>query len=464
MKNIYGLAPAVLALSIASSIGCWAQPAPVSGASPVLPAVSDPVPDAAPVTAQLTVEQAVEDALTDNAEIRATVRRLSLAQMKTTTARSLDDPMLMVRDWDTPIRKPWDLNQAQLMVSLQQTIPGKEKRDLRRKIAGDDVEVASDELESLRQEVAASVREACAALLRNADEMKLHNQQAAVLNQALSAVLAEYTTGKVPQADVLRAQMALTRLSEHLIELEEERDGARAQLNALTGRSQDEAVEIAGSYRSTETLPPIEELERAAIEHRPELAALRKQIAKSSDEGQLARLAMKPDLTVAAGYMLMPTGSFSRSAYMAEVTMNLPSLNRARHDGEAKQADAATDVVQAELDARTSSVFLEIRHAEIAVQSAQRRVKLYRDTLLPQAEAAFKASAAAYQNNRGEFMNLIDSQNLLLDIRSDTYKALSEEDAGSAQLEHAIGAALPDIHPAQSNTVIPNFSIERKNK
>jgi outer membrane protein TolC len=91
-------------------------------------------------------------------------------------------------------------------------------------------------------------------------------------------------------------------------------------------------------------------------------------------------------------------------------------------------------------------------------------VKLYRDTLLPQAEAAFKASAAAYQNNRGEFMNLIDSQNLLLDIRSDTYKALSEEDAGSAQLEHAIGAALPDIHPAQSNTVIPNFSIERKNK
>jgi outer membrane protein TolC len=416
------------------------------------------------VTAQLTVEQAVEDALADNPEIRAAVRRLSLAQMKTTTARSLDDPMLMVRDWDTPISKPWDLNQAQLMVSLQQTIPGKEKRELRGKIAGDDVEVASDELESLRQEVAASVREACAALMRNADEMKLHNEQAAVLNQALSAVLAEYTTGKVPQVDVLRAQMALTRLSEHLIELEEQRDGSRAQLNALMGRSPDEAVEIAGGYRSPETLPSIEELERMAIEHRPELAALRKQIERSSDEGQLARLAMKPDLTVAAGYMLMPTGSASRNAYMAEVTMNLPRLNRARHDGEAKQADAATDVVQAELGARTSSVFLEIRQAEITVQSAQRRVKLYRDTLLPQAEAAFKASATAYQNNRGEFTNLIDSQNLLLDIRGATYKALSEEDAGSAQLERAIGSALPDIHPAQSNTVIPNFNIERTSK
>jgi outer membrane protein TolC len=464
VKNIYVLAPVVLALPIALSIACWAQSAPVSGASPVLPAVSDRVPGTAPVTSQLTVEQAVEDALTGNPEIRAAVRRLSLAQIKTTTARSLDDPMLMVRDWDTPVSKPWDLNQAQLMVSLQQTIPGKEKRDLRSKIAVDDVEVASDELESLRQEVAASVREACAVLLRNADEMRLHNEQAAVLNQALSAVLAEYTTGKVPQADVLRAQMALTRLSGHLIELEEERDGARAQLNELMGRSPDESVEIAGNYRSSETLPPIEELERVAIEHRPELAALRKQITKSSDEGRLARLAMKPDLTIAAGYMLMPAGSFSRNAYMAELTMNLPSLNRARHDGEAKQADAATDVAQAELDARRSSVFLEIRQAEIAVHSAQLRVKLYRDTLLPQAEAAFKASTAAYQNNRGEFMNLIDSQNLLLDIRSETYKALSEEDAGSAQLERAIGAALPDIHPAQSNTDIPNFTIERTSK
>ena len=437
MKNFYVLALALPALWVTSSIGCWGQSAWPSGAS----RAAAP----APVTASLSIEQAVEDALQTNPEIRAGVRRLSLAQMRTTTARSLDDPMLMVRDWDTPLSKPWDLNQAQLMFSLQQTIPGKQKRELRGKVAGDDVEVAADELESMRQEVAASVRESCAALMRNADEMKLHNEQAAVLNQALSATLAEYTTGKVPQSDVLRAQMALTRLSEHLIELEEERDGARAQLNALMGRSPDEAVEIAGSYRSPETLPSIEELERVAVEHRPELAALRKQIARSGDEGQLTRLAMKPDLTVSAGYMLMPAGSFSRSAYMAEVTMNLPWLNRARHDGETRQADAATDVAQAELDARTSTVFLEIRQAQIEVQSAERRVKLYRDTLLPQAEAAFKASTAAYRNNRGEFINLIDSQNLLLDIRSATYKALSAADAGSAQLERAIGAPLPSV-------------------
>ena len=59
-------------------------------------------------------------------------------------------------------------------------------------------------------------------------------------------------------------------------ELDEERDTTSAQLNSLLGRSPDEPIEIAGSYRNTPALPSVDELERVAIEHRPELASLRK--------------------------------------------------------------------------------------------------------------------------------------------------------------------------------------------
>jgi outer membrane protein TolC len=390
----------------------------------------------------LSVDEAVAAALESNPEIRAAVRRLSLAQLKTATARSLDDPMLMMRDWDTPLRRPWDLNQAQIMVSIQQTFPSRLKRDQRARLAQDDAGVAAFDLETLRQEVSVEVRKLCIGLMRNADEARLQARQSSLLKEALAAALAEYTTGKAPQADVLRAQMALTRLNEQLIELDEERDNGRAQLNALMGRPPEEAIEIAGSYTGPAAIPSNEELEHAAIEHRPELAALRAQIAKSRDEGKLTRLAMKPDFTVGLGYMLMPTGSLARNAYMGEVSMNLPWLNRERHEGEAKQADAATDVSQAELDARASTVFLEIRQAQIEVLAAEKRVKLYRDTLLPQAEASFKASTAAYQNNRAEFMSLIDAQNLLLDIQTATYQASAATDEGMAQLERAIGAPI----------------------
>ena len=420
---------ALLAAALATACFGQAEPSPV------------PIPT--PAATPLSVNGAVAEAQQANPEIRAAVRRLSLARLRTTTARSLDDPMLEVRDWSTPLRQPWDLNQAQLMFMLQQSFPSHQKRDLRARVAGDDAGVAAEELEALRQQVAADVRKACADLMRNADEMKLHDRQSALLKEALAAALAAYTTGKVPQAEVLRAQMALTRLNEHLIELEDERDSVRAQLNTLLGRRPDQAVEIAGSYATPTLLPSIEELERVAMEHRPELAGLRQQIALKRDQGQLARLAMKPDFTVGLGYMLMPTGSNARNAYMAELGMNLPWLNRERHEGEAKQADAATDVTRAELVARTAAVFSEIRQAQINVLSAEKRIRLYRDTLLPQAEAAFQASAAAYQNNRAEFQNLIDSQNLLLDIQTAYYKASAASDAGMAQLERALGAPVP---------------------
>lgn len=440
MKTYRIAAPFMLALCLT----CQAQSTAGPAGAPLNTAPAAAVP--------ITVEDAVAAALDANPQIHAAVRRLTLARSKTATARSLDDPMLMVRDWQTPLRQPWDLNQAQVMVSIQQTLVNKQKRDMRATVAGDDAEMAASDLESLRQDVAAQVRKACADLNRNAEEMKLHDRQSSLLKEALAAALAQYSTGRVPQVDVLRAQMAVTRLDEHLIELDQERDSAQAQLNVLMGRGAGDVVEISGEYAATVAMPPLEELERLAIEHRPELAGLRKGVGKLQDEAHVTRLAMRPDLTVALGYMLMPTGSYARSAYMAELTMNLPGLNRARHVGEARQADAATDVASADLDARTALVFLEVRQAQIAIAAAEKRTKVYRDTLLPQAEAAFKAATAAYQNNRGEFSTLIESQNLLLDIQTALYKAWSERDAGMADLERSIGTALPGTTSLERNT------------
>jgi hypothetical protein len=120
VKPICVLAPLVLALSIV----CPGQAESPSGLDPGRAAVP------------LSADEAVAEALQANPEIRAAVRRLSLAQLKTGTARSLDDPMLMMRDWDTPLLKPWDLNQAQLMVSLQQTFPKPAEAGLARKAGG----------------------------------------------------------------------------------------------------------------------------------------------------------------------------------------------------------------------------------------------------------------------------------------------------------------------------------------
>ena len=389
-----------------------------------------------------SIEDATALALSNNPEIKAAVRRVSLAESKTVTAGSLEDPMFMYRDWGTPFVKAWDLNQAQHMFMLQQTFPGSGKRLARTRMAKDDVEFQRAQLESLRQDISSRVRKSFVDLLRNRDEMRLHEKQARLLSDAVATATSKYTVGKVPQADVLRAQILQTKLTDHLIQLEQERELAQAELNTLMGIDPSRPIAVIGEYRPTNRLPSIVELEQIALDKRPELAGLGTQIKEDQHAAELAKLAFKPDFTVALGYMLNPTGSMYRNNYMAEFSMNLPWLNREKHDNEVKQANVATEVSRAEMEARRSAVFLEVETALVKVRAAQRSMKLYHDTLTPQAEATFQAALVAYQNDRTDFLNLIDSENMLLDVDTSYFKSAAEADSRLADLERAIGAPL----------------------
>ncbi|HET7185459.1 MAG TPA: TolC family protein [Terriglobales bacterium] len=401
------------------------------------------MPAMPPRSSPLTLEQIEAVAMVGNPEIRTAVRRVSVAQTRVPGAGALDDPMFMYRDWGTPLNRPYDLNQAQNMFMLQQTFAGPGKRAARSDVAGKEVEVAKEQLEATRRDVQARVRKSFYDLMRNADELRVHDEQMQLTKQALGSATVKYTVGRVPQQDVLKAQIAITRLEEHLIMLEEQGEMARASLNTLMGRDPSTPLEIAGRYSTVAHIPSLAKLEQIAVENRPELRAYAAQQKVAEARANLAGKAYTPDYTVAAGYMLMPAGSMTRNNYMAELTVNLPWLNRRKHDSEIAEAKAMTETTNAEYEMRRSAVSLEIQEALIKVRSAQRALELYRDTLRPQAEATFRSAAAAYQHDRTDFLNLIDSQNMMLDVQSSFYRTAAELDSRLADLERAIGAAVP---------------------
>ncbi len=391
----------------------------------------------------MTLEQIEAAALQGNPEIRAAVRRVAVAEARVPGAGALDDPMFMYRDWGTPLKRPYDLNQAQNMFMLQQTFPGPGKRAARSEVAGKEVDVAQEQLEGTRREVQVRVRKAFYDLLRNADELRIHDEQTQLTRQGLESARIKYTVGRVPQQDVLKGQIAVTRLEEHLIMLEEQGEMARASLNTLMGRDPATPLQIAGRYSTVVEIPSLAKLEQLAVENRPELRAYAAQQKVAEARANLAGKTYTPDYSVGLGYMLMPEGSTTRNNYMAEFTVNLPWLNRRKHEAEIGEARAMTESARAEYEMQRVAVSLEIQEALIQVRSAQRALELYRDTLRPQAEATFRAAAAAYQHDRTDFLNLVDSQNMMLDVQSSFYRTAAELDSRIAVLERAIGTALP---------------------
>lgn len=390
-----------------------------------------------------TLEQLEEVAMTGNPRIRAAVRRLSVAQARAPGAGALDDPMFMYRDWGTPLRQPWNLNQSQQMFMFTQTFPGPGKRGLRSDIANRDVEIANSELAAVRREVRASVRKAFYELLRNYEELSIHDRQAAIAQQGLQTARIKYVVGKVPQQDVLKAQISLTKLVEHLISLDEDVELVRANLNTLLGRNPSEPLEVVGQYSTPAKLPSVGELQKVAVEKRPELAGIASAIEQAEQNGKLAAKGYTPDYTVSAGYMLMPEGTQpARNTYMAEFSLNLPWLNRRKHEAEINAAKAVVSERQSEAENVRSQVFSQIQEAFIRARAAQRKLALYRDTLRPQAEATLRATLAAYKNDKTDFLNLLDSQNMTLDVQSGYFKAAAEFESRLADLELAVGAPI----------------------
>ncbi len=393
----------------------------------------------------LTLEDAERIALAGNPEIAAAVRRVSVAEAHTPVAGALDDPTAMYRAWGVPLRQPWNYNEAQNMFSLSQSFSSTRKRALRTSVAQSDVDVAKAQLAQVQLEVRVRVRKAFDDLLLADQETKIHNEHIGIARQAIEAARIKYAVGKVSQQDILKAQVVLTALAEHMIRFDRDAGIARARLNTLLGRNPQAPLTVRGEFAVVSSLPAIETLEKLALDSRPDLAAARNAAERSRKQEALAKKAYLPDFTLSAGYMLMQPSASMRNSYMIEGSMNLPWLNRRKHDAEIAEATAAALEQDTETEALRNAAFGQIAEALIEARAAQRSAHLYQDQLRPQAEATLQASVIAYENNKTDFIDLLDSQMTVIDVDLNWVQAVANFDARLADLELATGATLDQL-------------------
>lgn len=397
----------------------------------------------------LTLDEIERTALIENPEIRVAARRLAVVEAHAPVAGALDDPSLMYRGWQVPLRQPWNYNAAQNMFMLSQTLPGFGKRSLRTSVAQADVAEAKAALEATRLDVRIRVRKAFYDLLRAEDGLRIHDEHVDIARQAVEAARIKYAVGKVPQQDILKAQISVTRLAEHLIHFEQDIELAQAHLDTLLGRDPHEPINVGGDYGISIALPSLETLEREALQSRPDLSQAQAAADKSRKEQALSQKAFSPDFTVSAGYMLMPRGSEFRNNYMVEGSITLPWLNRRKHNAEIAESTAMVTEKDAEADALRNAAFGQIQEALVQTKAAQKLASIYRKSLRPQAEATLHSTVIAYENDRTEFLDLLDSQMTVIDLDLAYFQALADFEARLADLELAIGKPVDEVQKSE---------------
>jgi outer membrane protein TolC len=397
----------------------------------------------------------IEEALANNPSVRQAFAEYQAALHRVPQVTALPDPSLSVTQYARSIETRAGPQERTLTVS--QVFPGFGKRAAKGQIASKAAAELDERYQARRAEVSNQVKRAYFELAHVDAALDLSREDAQLLDHFEELARRRYAQGFGQQADVVRLQVRITQTLNDRETLARQRVDLEASLNSIRARPPDTPVATVrlGEFRQVHLDPG--RLAETGRRHKPELRAAFRRLEAREMGIQLARRQFRPDFTAGVTWgnvrarAALPGGvalpSNGKDAYGVTVGMSLP-LRRGKYDAGVRAAAESVVAAREAYRASTNVMESQIRSLSYRLQTLQRQVRLFEDTLLPQAEQAFNATREAYSNGGLEVVSLLDVQRMLLDVRLGLVRLRTDYLNAVADLELAIGAEVPARDPA----------------
>ncbi len=414
---------------------------PSAPAAAVLSVEMNPGGDrtAAPALASLIAE-----ALKNNPELRAAAKETEAANQRVRPAGALEDPMLEAGLLNVPIQ-PFRLNREDMtmkMLGLSQKLPYPGKRALREQVAAKDAETLNYGLRETSNRVVRDVKLAYFDLALTDETVRLLQSNRRILEQFLRIAEGRYGVGQAAQADVLKAQTQLGRMSEELLRMERERPVMEAELVRLLGRRGNASPIEVQLPRLRDAGLKLEALQEAALRERPQLLGLQSVIERNAKNLELARKEAQPDFDLRFSYGQRErdlAGMPREDVFSLTVAMNLPLWRQDKIEPRIAEAQAMREQAQEMLQVQQNEVLARLRQQVAVTEQSRKSVRLYETDILPQARLAVEATLAAYNVSRADVLMLLDSQMTLFGYDISRAKELVNFNKALAEIELLVG-------------------------
>ena len=384
----------------------------------------------------------IDEAQRNNPEIQATTHSYLAAGQMSKAAGALPDTQVMVQHLSVGSPRPFagytNSDFAYIGLGAAQEIPWPGKRKLRQEAAGLQAGAMHAQAEAVSRNVVEQLKIAYFKLAYLQETLNLLLRDDKLLSDMEQIAESRYRVGQGNQQEVLKAQLQHTRILQEINMHHREVAEQQVLLKRLLGRSQDSPDVVTEALRER-ALPEPSQLVQQIGEKNPDIAARKASAARADKLVELSRKEFRPDFGVQ--YMYQNTDRRFRDYYMATFTVTLP--NRGRRRAELAQALEEQKAAAASVDAETQRRLAEIEEQYQIAKLSTDQLKIYREGLMPQAQATFQSAMAAYQANRQDFETLLSSFRDVLDFDEQYQKELSEHESALARLESLTGVTLP---------------------
>jgi outer membrane protein, heavy metal efflux system len=349
---------------------------------------------------------AIQRAISTNPDLSAMEARIESARQRALQADSLPDPELEVGIRDLPVSSPSLTRDDFTMetITARQGLPGLGKLATRRASA----EASAASMAAMHSvhavTIAADVADAFFGIAELDRRLEILERSRERLKGASASATERYRVGKAAQGDVLRANLESTTLEDRVLTLISERRVLAARFNALQGIAARSLVPAISNLDPPDSLPDPADLARRAEEKSPAILAARAMVRRAEEEVRLARFERRPDWMISTYY-----GHREKFEDLAgaSVSVSLPFAHSGRLEAKRAEMEAELSSARADLESVGNQIRRDVESAAAELERNVEQEKLYRTSILPQAEINFRAAQESYAVGQIDFETFV---------------------------------------------------------
>lgn len=386
-------------------------------------------PSAAPA---LTLPAAIEMALERHPELQSSQLAVDIAQGGIEQAGLRPNPELQLQSEDV------GRGNQSVSASWVQTLELGGKRTKRLQLAENDRKLAELGVAAKRSELSAQVRAAFMQALLAVQLAQNQNDNAVLMKEWAESVQKRVEAGKASPLEADRAQLANLAAQNVAQRSRRELNIAMNRLATLLGH--DEPPRITASGIDTSLLPSWTKI-KATLVMSPRARILGAEIQRAEAELRLQQSLAVQDIQLSAG--VKNDRATGDNGLLIGISVPLPFSHR--NQGSIRQAELRLQQARLHQAAQLRELELQAVTLWDQMRGVQKTVSLMNQELLPGAEKAFAKAREGHQLGKFAFIDVLDAQRTLVDLRNEQNHNLRSYATYESDLEALLGTPISTL-------------------
>lgn len=402
-----------------------------------LAAVHAAVAQQVDIPSRLTFSAARDLMLAHSPALLRDEQNIAIARANVGQARLRINPELEISSESYPLfesRPGPFLNNQELITRATQTFETGGKRGKRTVVAENELSATGSDVQNTIRELTLELKRRYYAVALAQAQLQLAQELLEGFDDIIRLNEARYKQGEISGLEVARIRAERLRFFNDLLESRLLLSNSKIALLELLGATDlSTQFEAADSLTMSGTVPNIEELQRLALEQRPDLLAERQRLARNRSQLALDKSLAVPNVSPSFGYKR----DFGANTVVAGVSVSLPLFNRNQPGISRATSDIARQ--NFELERVRLSVVRDVLEAQQTFAMQSERVAAIERDYVPNAQRARDTAQQSYRLGELDLIGLLDAERVYRETLRNFNEALYGRRIALALIEAAVG-------------------------